>query len=52
VYLNQDEGKFYKKNSDITEGDALKMSENSWDAIYTDAETKQSLILQIKECFF
>jgi hypothetical protein len=41
VYLNQDEGEIYKKNSDITEGDALKMSKNSWDAIYTDAETKQ-----------
>jgi len=41
IYLNQDEGKVYKKNSDITEGDVLKMSKNSWDAVYTDAETKQ-----------
>lgn len=41
VYLNQDEGIVYRKNSDITEGDALKMPQNNWDATYTDAETKQ-----------
>jgi hypothetical protein len=41
VYLNQDEGKIYIKNSDISEGDALKMAKNSWDAIYLDTKTNQ-----------
>lgn len=41
IYLNQDIGKIYKKNSDITEGDALKMQKNYWDATYTDTETTQ-----------
>lgn len=41
VFINQDEIKVYKKNSDITEGDALKMPPNNWDAIYTDNNTDQ-----------
>lgn len=41
VYLEQDEPKFYKKNSDISDGDHLKMPKNSWDATYIDNETKQ-----------
>lgn len=41
IYLNQDKGIVYRKNSDITDGDVLKMPQNNWDAMYTDAETKQ-----------
>ena len=41
VYLNQDETKVYKKNSDISEGDDLKMPKNNWDATYTDTQSKQ-----------
>ena len=41
IYLNQDETKFYKKNSDLTEADVLKMPKNNWDATYIDNETKQ-----------
>lgn len=40
VYLNQDDGKIYKQNSDITDGDKLKMPINNWDANYTDEKTK------------
>lgn len=36
IYLEQDETKVYKKNSDISEGDLLKMPKNMWDADYTD----------------
>lgn len=41
VYLYQDEGKYYKRNSDISEGDALKMPKNYWSASYIDADTQQ-----------
>lgn len=41
VYLEQDEPRFYKKNSDISDGDHLKMPKNSWDATYIDYETRQ-----------
>ncbi|WP_156907144.1 hypothetical protein [Epilithonimonas caeni] len=41
VYLDQDQRKVYKKNSDITEGDLLKMPKNYWDATYTDSATNQ-----------
>jgi hypothetical protein len=41
VYLNQDLTKFYKKNSDLTQAEDLKMPKNNWDATYTDQESKQ-----------
>lgn len=41
IYLNQDENKFYKKNSDLTEADHLKMPSNNWDAKYIDNATRQ-----------
>ncbi|GEN76152.1 hypothetical protein [Chryseobacterium hagamense] len=41
IYLNQGETKIYRKNSDISDGDYLKMPKNNWDAIYTDAQTNQ-----------
>ncbi len=41
VYLEQDESKFYQRNSDITEGDDLNMPTNSWNAIYNDNETQK-----------
>lgn len=41
IYLNQGETKIYRKNSDISDGDYLKMPKNNWDAIYTDAKTLQ-----------
>lgn len=41
LYLNQDEGKVYKKNSDLSESDNLKMKKNSWDGTYVDQATGQ-----------
>lgn len=41
IYLNQDEGKYYKYNTDISEGDNLNMPYNSWDATFTDNATQQ-----------
>lgn len=41
VYLEQDERGFYKENSDITDGDKLKMPTNNWDAVYVDNKTKE-----------
>jgi hypothetical protein len=41
IYLDQDLKKFYKKNSDLTEAEELKMPKNNWDATYTDYASKQ-----------
>lgn len=41
IFLNQEESNYYLKNTDISEGDLLGMPINSWDAIYTDAESKK-----------
>ena len=41
IYLNQEESKYYKKNTDISEADLLGMPINNWDAVYTDNLTKQ-----------
>ena len=41
IYLNQDENKTYELNSDISEGDELKMPKNNWDAIYIDAQSNR-----------
>lgn len=41
VYLNQNDNKIYRLNSDISEGDELKMPKNNWDANYTDGETNE-----------
>jgi hypothetical protein len=48
IYLNQDEQKVYKKNSDITDGDIFGMPKNSWDAIYTDAFTNEKFSTSAK----